>query len=190
MSQALRPAGGRQLLGIVNGEVLSADAGPFLRGEFVGLFDDEVHDAAHVPHQSRDEAVEEFLQAAVLEVGHIDDGERERAAGYELADRLAGRLMQRDMTARPAKDVEGQAGVAAIGARRQPPPIRFDRIQNADPRRRIDTEDLLNGQLCRAGLAASGLAEERRMLLEHRGREREHHAGTPLNSVRGVSPRT
>jgi hypothetical protein len=72
------------------------------------LLDHEVDDAAGVPHQRRREVDEETLDAAGLEIRHVDDGQRELSGTDQLADHLTGGGMQRDMPAGTAQDLERQ----------------------------------------------------------------------------------
>jgi hypothetical protein len=65
----------------------------------------------------------------------------------ELADCLAGRRVQRYVPARSTENLEGQAGLAAVRAGSDPPPIGFDRIEHADARSVRD--DLLDQELRR-----------------------------------------
>ncbi|HVJ44682.1 MAG TPA: hypothetical protein VM639_24505 [Dongiaceae bacterium] len=115
-ANALRPAGSCQLLREVDGQVLAAEARPFFRGEFVRLLDDQVEDTAHLPQQGRCEFREEGLQAARLEIGHVDDTQRQVTTGHQLADRLARRLLDLHMAVRAAQDLEWQAWALAVGA--------------------------------------------------------------------------
>ena len=55
--------------------------------------------------------------------------------------------MQRHVPARTAEDMERQAGTLAVRARGQPPPVRLNRVEDADPGVRIRGDDLFHGQL-------------------------------------------
>ena len=87
---ALGAASGGELLGEVQRHVLAAEAGAILGRELVRLLDHQMDDAAHLAQQGRREVVEELLQAARREVGHVDDGQRQHAGADQLADGLAG----------------------------------------------------------------------------------------------------
>ncbi|HVJ31600.1 MAG TPA: hypothetical protein VND94_00675 [Terriglobia bacterium] len=163
-ADALGPPGRGQLLGKMDGQVLAAKARPLLGCKFMRLFDDQVEDAAHLPQQGRRELGKEGLQATRLEVGHVDDGQREIAACDQLADRLAGRFLDLHMTVRSAQDLERQPRPLAVGTGYQPPPVGFDRVQDADAG--ALGHDVLYQQLGSAGLAGTSFSDDGGMLAD------------------------
>src|SRR5690348_14479457 len=100
----------------------------------MGFLDDEIDDAAHMPQQRGREVDEEMSLSAGREVRHVDDGERQGAGGYNFCDRFAGRCVQRDVATWAAEYVKGETQPRTIRARCQPPPVRLDRVKDADAR--------------------------------------------------------
>jgi hypothetical protein len=100
--------------------------------------------------------------AARLEVGHVDDRERQRAARHELADRLAREACSGTCPRGPPRMWNGRPGrlPSALEVRPHQSDLIGSRMQTRAPA----GDDLLDRELRGRRLAAAGLAEDRDVL--------------------------